>query len=177
MIQCVVLYLHRVFYVMICPIRVSCHAVADMCEQLKCPQALILEAPFNNMREEVKLNPLSQVRLWVDFLIDIMHCYCIHYNKLLALVGEKMNDWLRWRRMCKWFVTDQTCCKQHMLFHVHIFSYNLLITFATVSLFPLIKASFLQVWFLCSIMSTALPLFAILWVGICETPEEHWCWI
>lgn len=50
------------FYVMICPIRVSCHAVADMCEQLKCPQALILEAPFNNLKEEVKLNPLSQVR-------------------------------------------------------------------------------------------------------------------
>ncbi|KAK3893423.1 hypothetical protein Pcinc_002762 [Petrolisthes cinctipes] len=40
---------------------VSCHAVADVCGQLRCPQALILEAPFNNIRDEVKLNPLSQL--------------------------------------------------------------------------------------------------------------------
>lgn len=40
---------------------VSCHAVSELCMEKKCPQGLVLEAPFNNLQDEVRLNPLSQV--------------------------------------------------------------------------------------------------------------------
>lgn len=40
---------------------VSCHAVSELCRENNCPQGLILEAPFNNLHDEVVLNPLSQI--------------------------------------------------------------------------------------------------------------------
>lgn len=40
---------------------VSCHALSELCQENQCPQGLVLEAPFNNLHDEIKLNPLSLV--------------------------------------------------------------------------------------------------------------------
>ncbi|MPC51368.1 Monoacylglycerol lipase ABHD12 [Portunus trituberculatus] len=40
---------------------VSCHALSELCQANECPQGLVLEAPFNNLHDEIRLNPLSQV--------------------------------------------------------------------------------------------------------------------
>lgn len=40
---------------------VSCHALSELCQENLCPQGLVLEAPFNNLHDEIRLNPLSQV--------------------------------------------------------------------------------------------------------------------
>ncbi|KAG0724597.1 Monoacylglycerol lipase ABHD12 [Chionoecetes opilio] len=40
---------------------VACHALSELCQEGKCPQGLVLEAPFNNLHDEIKLNPLSRV--------------------------------------------------------------------------------------------------------------------
>lgn len=41
--------------------RVSCHALSELCQENQCPQGLVLEAAFNNLHDEVELNPLSRV--------------------------------------------------------------------------------------------------------------------
>ncbi|KAF2354541.1 Serine aminopeptidase S33 [Trinorchestia longiramus] len=40
---------------------VSCHAVKLLCGQNKAPDALVLEAPFNNIKDEVEEHPLAAV--------------------------------------------------------------------------------------------------------------------
>ncbi|KAG7174463.1 Lysophosphatidylserine lipase ABHD12-like 1 [Homarus americanus] len=40
---------------------VSCHAVLELCRRKRCPRGLILEAPFNNLHDEIQRNPLSQI--------------------------------------------------------------------------------------------------------------------
>ncbi|XP_045622932.1 lysophosphatidylserine lipase ABHD12 isoform X1 [Procambarus clarkii] len=46
---------------------VSCHAVSELCRENKCPRGLVLEAPFNNLHDEVLLNPLSRVFLHLPY--------------------------------------------------------------------------------------------------------------
>ena len=41
--------------------RVLCHALSELCQEKQCPHGMVLEAPFNNLHDEIKLNPLSQV--------------------------------------------------------------------------------------------------------------------
>lgn len=40
---------------------VSCHALSELCQENQCPQGLVLEAAFNNLHDEIELNPLSRV--------------------------------------------------------------------------------------------------------------------
>ncbi|KAB7495165.1 Monoacylglycerol lipase ABHD12 [Armadillidium nasatum] len=40
---------------------VSCHSVGSLCQEGKSPSALILESPFNNIRDEVKYHPLAAI--------------------------------------------------------------------------------------------------------------------
>lgn len=42
---------------------VSTHAVRDLCLEGDSPTALVLESPFNNIKDEVKFHPLSSVSI------------------------------------------------------------------------------------------------------------------
>jgi hypothetical protein len=47
---------------------VSSHALSLLAEEGKKADGLILESPFNNLRDELKEHPFSKVRTWVSNL-------------------------------------------------------------------------------------------------------------
>ncbi|KAK7073293.1 Protein abhd12b [Halocaridina rubra] len=49
---------------------VSSHAVGDLCLEGEHPAALVLESPFNNIRDEIKFHPLSSLTLLVCLTLN-----------------------------------------------------------------------------------------------------------
>ena len=44
-----------------CPSSVTSHMVSDLCTEGDRPTGLVLESPFNNIQDEVKLHKLASV--------------------------------------------------------------------------------------------------------------------
>ncbi|XP_063585762.1 lysophosphatidylserine lipase ABHD12-like [Penaeus indicus] len=40
---------------------VACHAVADLCQERRCPNGLILQSPFNNLFSEIRVHSFGKV--------------------------------------------------------------------------------------------------------------------
>ena len=59
-----------------CIIRVASRTVAHLCDDKKSPDRLILESPFNNVRDEIRNHPLSYVYCF----------YSIFYSSFFLLI-------------------------------------------------------------------------------------------
>ncbi|XP_037776504.1 lysophosphatidylserine lipase ABHD12-like [Penaeus monodon] len=46
---------------------VACHAVADLCQERRCPQGLILQSPFNNLFSEIRVHSFGKLLTFLPY--------------------------------------------------------------------------------------------------------------